>query len=164
MAFDKGALIGLNDAKAAFKAAPPVFQDKLGDATQATVQVIAFQAKQRVPRRFGILADHIQWSMSRATGVGKVGIGPREQSPLPKGHMATHGGRIVSVIETEQSTKIAHNVEFGHGGPHPAPPHPFMMPAVEGEQDNYLRRVQAAGREAEDALGAGNYGTGAGLL
>lgn len=25
----------------------------------------------------------------------------------------------------------AHLVEFGHGGPHPAPPYPFMRPAVE---------------------------------
>lgn len=29
----------------------------------------------------------------------------------------------------EDPAKIAHLVEYGHGGPHPAPPHPFMRPA-----------------------------------
>lgn len=29
----------------------------------------------------------------------------------------------------EDPANIGHLVEFGHGGPHPAPPHPFMRPA-----------------------------------
>ncbi len=29
----------------------------------------------------------------------------------------------------------AHLVEYGHGGPHPAPPHPFIRPAWDGIKD-----------------------------
>ena len=29
----------------------------------------------------------------------------------------------------------AHLVEFGHAGPHPAPPHPYMRPAVASKKD-----------------------------
>jgi hypothetical protein len=165
--FDQSALLGVPEAKAAFRAVEPVLRDHLNDATEETVRVIAFQAGQKVRRRFGILADHIQWSMSRATGVGKIGIGPREKITLPHGvgaRTARHGGRLVSVLGTEQPTKIAHNVEFGHGGPHPAPAHAFMLPAAEGEKANYLTRVQQAGRAAEAQLEAKNYATGGGLL
>lgn len=37
-----------------------------------------------------------------------------------------------------------HLVEFGHAGPHPAPPHPFMRPAVEANRAN-VRTIIAAG-------------------
>lgn len=44
----------------------------------------------------------------------------------------------------------AHLVEFGHGGPHPAPPHPYLRPAMESTKgqvlqiisDGFLRLVQ----------------------
>jgi hypothetical protein len=150
--FDKGAILGLTDTKTAFRAVDPVLRDHLNDATEETVRVIAMQARQAVRRRFGILAQHIQWTMSRATGIGKVGIGPRETVALPSGR------------GTEIPTQIAHNVEFGHGGPHPAPAHPFLLPAAEGEQAHYLTRVHQAGRAAEDQLAARNYATGGGLL
>ena len=85
--------------------------------------------------------------MSRKTGIGRVGIGPRETVSLPSGR-------------TEQPTHIAHMVEFGHGGPHPAPAYPFLIPAAEGEKVNYVQRCHAAGREAEQQIAA----TGGGLL
>ena len=87
-------------------------------------------------------------SMSRKTGVAKVGIGPRETVRLPGG------------VGIEQPTQVAHLIEFGHGGPHPAPAYPFMLPAAEGERSNYLQRCQAAGQDAERAIA----GTGGGLL
>ncbi len=36
----------------------------------------------------------------------------------------------------EDPSKIGHLVEFGHGGPHPAAPHPFMRPAVDTNRSN----------------------------
>jgi len=124
-----GAMLGVREAKAAFQTVEPVLRDRLGDATEQTARVIAFNAQQRVRRRYGILADHIRYSMSRKTGVAKVGIGPRETIELPTGH------------GTEVPTHIAHLVEFGHGGPHPAEAEdPLMLPAAEGEKGNYLQR------------------------
>jgi bacteriophage HK97-gp10 putative tail-component len=146
--FDRSAVAGLTDAKAAFATVEPTLKDKLANAAEETARVIAFGAQQRVRRRFGILAQHIRWTISRKTGVAKVGIGPREDVRLP------HGAGV------EKPTKIAHDVEFGHGGPHPAPAYPFMIPAAEAERSNHLQRVQAAGREAEQAIAA----TGGGLL
>lgn len=35
----------------------------------------------------------------------------------------------------------AHLVERGHGGPKPAPPHPFMEPAVESTEDEVIDAV-----------------------
>jgi HK97 gp10 family phage protein len=38
---------------------------------------------------------------------------------------------------------IFHLVEFGHGGPHPAPPHPILRPAY----DERIDEAQAAGQK-----------------
>ena len=38
----------------------------------------------------------------------------------------------------------AHLVEYGHGGPHPAPPHPFILPSFDKRADeayDEMRRV-----------------------
>jgi len=36
----------------------------------------------------------------------------------------------------------AHLVEFGHAGLHPAPPHPFFRPAVDGCREEVMRNIQ----------------------
>jgi len=36
----------------------------------------------------------------------------------------------------------AHLVEYGHGGPHPAPPHPFFRPAVDEVKDKVMRNIK----------------------
>jgi HK97 gp10 family phage protein len=38
----------------------------------------------------------------------------------------------------------AHLVEFGHGGPHPAPPHPFLRPAWDSCKEEVQRNIAAA--------------------
>jgi len=37
----------------------------------------------------------------------------------------------------------AHLVEFGHGGPHPAPPHPFVRPAWDESREEVRRNITA---------------------
>lgn len=44
-------------------------------------------------------------------------------------------------------SKIAAFVEFGHGGPSPAPAHPFMRPAKENTRGEAMRRLTAKARE-----------------
>ena len=146
--FDRSAVAGIREAKAAFASVEPTLKDKLATAAEDTARVIAYGAQQRVRRRFGILAAHIRFAINRKTGIARVGIGPREDVRLP------HGAGV------EKPTHMAHALEFGHGGPHPAPAYPFLIPAVEAERSNHLQRVQAAGREAEQAIAA----TGGGLL
>ena len=47
-------------------------------------------------------------------------------------------GSTVSVGVWSSDVKYAYPVEYGHGGPHPAPAHPFLRPAFnEGKEDAY---------------------------
>ncbi|HYM22022.1 MAG TPA: hypothetical protein VEU08_02400 [Vicinamibacterales bacterium] len=167
MSYGKEAVTGVKEAIAALRQIEPVLKGKLTDANAETARVIAFQAQQRVRRRYGILADHIRWTVSKTTTVAKVGIGPREVIPLGARFERTRKGTNYNVIigsrdasGTETPTHIAHLLEFGHGGPHPAPPYPFLIPSVEGERENHLQRVRQAGAETETVLG----GMAGGLL
>jgi len=36
----------------------------------------------------------------------------------------------------------AHLVEFGHKGPHPAPPHPFFRPVVDSQKSNIMGKIR----------------------
>ena len=46
----------------------------------------------------------------------------------------------------------AHLVEFGHGGPAPAPPHPFIRPAFDRQADNAFRIIREELGKAIDDL------------
>ena len=39
---------------------------------------------------------------------------------------------------------VAYYVEYGHGGPHPAPPHPYMDPTVQSAEDEVMDAVMHA--------------------
>ena len=39
-------------------------------------------------------------------------------------------------------------VEYGHGGPHPAPPHPFVRPAVDAKGEEALEHIKEQIRQA----------------
>lgn len=171
MAFDTSAVKGLAQAKAAFKAVEPTLREKLVDANGQTAQMIAFKAQQLVRRRSGTLAAHIRWTVSKRTGVATVGIGPREDVWIQGSTVLKPG--VARDLEAsspgilrrqgailEQPTHIAHMIEFGHGGLHAAPAFPFMIPAVESEQQAHLDRVRKAGQDTEQQLG----GFGGGLL
>ena len=41
---------------------------------------------------------------------------------------------------------IAHLVEFGHGGKHPAPAHPFLRPAADSQRHNAFKAVENKAR------------------
>jgi len=64
--------------------------------------------------RVGKLEGHNRWRNAGQTYRIKVGV---------HGHEAPH----------------AQLVEYGHGGPKPAPPHPFMRPAYEATKDEAMR-------------------------
>ena len=51
-----------------------------------------------------------------------------------------HRGRVLLRADAPH----AHLVELGHGGPHPAPPHPFLVPAVEETRDRQLKAAAKA--------------------
>ena len=48
----------------------------------------------------------------------------------------------VGVHRSDGGAEYANPVEFGHGGPHPAPPHPFVRPAFDAAADEAYDRVK----------------------
>ncbi len=65
-----------------------------------------------------------------ARGAVAAIIGPRSGTKVQVGTVRRKRlGATVGMPIFEDPARIAHLVEFGHGGPHPAPPRPFMRPA-----------------------------------
>jgi len=86
-------------------------------------RLVVSAAKPHVPVRYGHLADSLG-QRGRTYGNHTVVsvVGPRA------GHKFTF---IDPDGKKHVPAKIAHLVENGHGGPHPAGPHPFLRPAYD---------------------------------
>lgn len=59
----------------------------------------------------------------------------------------------VGVHRADGGAKYANPVEFGHGGPHPAPAHPFVRPAFDGAADESYEKIKEQLRKALDSRG-----------
>jgi len=100
-------------------------------ATRTGAKIIEEAATLMAPVRTGALQAAMDTRMRyyRKSGHVLAIIGPRSDfiieilSPLA-GRMGLPGKR-------HRPSKIAHLVERGHAGPHPAPAHPFMRPAAD---------------------------------
>lgn len=60
-------------------------------------------------------------------------------------------GAFVSVVVGAEGARQAFLIEAGHGGPHPAPPHPFLGPAVEASAEEVRYKI---GEVARRKIGA----------
>ena len=64
------------------------------------------------------------------------------------------GARVtVGVHAAEGGAPYANPVEFGHGGPHPAPPHPFVRPAFDARVVEAYEKLTEQLRTALDHRG-----------
>jgi HK97 gp10 family phage protein len=64
------------------------------------------------------------------------------------------GARVtVGVHAAEGGAPYAQPVEFGHGGPHPAPPHPFVRPAFDARGEEAYELLKDQLRAALDKRG-----------
>lgn len=148
------AVQGLKEARAAFKAMPPMMQEEIGDATEQTARVVMADAKQRLRPghgyRTGLLRQQIGMSFSRKTGIARVGIRKGVfVVTLPGGRKIRHRPNV-----------IGHLVEFGHGGPHAAPAYPFMVPAAEAQRQPYAQRARRAMQVVAGRMAASPSGRG----
>lgn len=59
-------------------------------------------------------------------------------------------GPLLSVLAGVSPKKAPHRhlVEYGHAGPHPAPPHPFWRPALAAQWPLWRPAIMRAAREA----------------
>lgn len=111
------------------------FSDKGGEGMSAIVkkgaQPILEQAKLNAPTGpTGNLKEDLKIKMKRKGARSKARIG------VHKGDRAYY----------------ATFVEYGHGGPHPAGPHPFLAPAYDAKQEEAFRAVRDALKTKLDKL------------
>ena len=59
----------------------------------------------------------------------------------------------VGIHRKDSGAAYGNPVEFGHGGPHPAPPHPFVRPAFDAKADEAYEKVKEQLKEALDHRG-----------
>lgn len=75
-------------------------------------------------------------------------------------HDSIHTGRVrggkrgkritIGVHHSERGAYYANAVEYGHGGPAPAPPHPFIRPAYDTTVDEAYDLIRESLRETLD--------------
>lgn len=90
--------------------------EKLPNIVRKGAKPILDQAKMNVHSVSGELRDSLKIVVKSKGGRTKARIGAQKGG---KGHYATF-------------------VEYGHGGPHPAGPHPFLAPAFDAKQEEAL--------------------------
>ena len=156
---------GLREAKAAFQALPVLMRERLGAATEATVQAIARQAQSRIQSNPSIqtrtLYNAIGWSYTKSNGRGKAGIKNVTTSITVGGKKlrikgilrAGRGGSALTSAGTKlmKPSKYGPKVEFGTKF---MPAEPFMMPAARSQEKPYLDRCLRAGKEVEKDVAA----------
>ena len=64
----------------------------------------------------------------------------------------TSGRSITIGVHRQEKAFYATPVEYGHGGPAPAPPHPFIRPAYDTRQDEAYEIIRDGLRDAIDKL------------
>lgn len=156
MAVDAVTVRGLKEAQAVFRQLPDVARDAYVEiAVRPTASELVRDAQSRLIPGHGFVTGALKrslgYTLNARTGQARVGI--------RRGFDVIRPGRNGSALTSRgafkhQPTKIGHLVEFGHGGPHPAPPHPFMVIAAEGQQAPFLSRARAAGRRIEGEMAA----------
>ena len=78
-------------------------------------------------------------------------------------HSSIHTGKVrqrgergkqitIGVHHSESGAYYANPVEYGHGGPAPAPPHPFVRPAFDTKKDEAYDEIRRVLTDALDNL------------
>ena len=63
------------------------------------------------------------------------------------------GARVTVGVHRADGAAYGVPVEFGHGGPHPAPPHPFVRPAFDARAEEAYELLKEQLRAALDKRG-----------
>ena len=70
-----------------------------------------------------------------------------------RGGLLRQRGAGANPRHPDGGAEYASPVEFGHGGPHPAPPHPFIRPAFDSGVDEAYEKAKQLLGQALDARG-----------
>lgn len=116
----------------------------LGEASTATARILKGAAQP-------ILNQMIQ----------NAGTDPRPRSGHLRDSLKIRAGSrkhgtarvTVGVHSGEAGARYANPVEHGHGGPHPAPPHPFVRPAFDAKAEEAYEEMKKLLNQALDKRG-----------
>jgi HK97 gp10 family phage protein len=156
---------GLREAKAAFQALPEIVREAMLDATETTVREIARAAQARILSSPSVqtrsLHDHIAWSVTKTNGRGRVGVSAGQTRMVVNGRKLRVKGILIagrggSAKKSDGAklinpSKYGPKVEFGTSR---MPAEPFMVPAAEGQKQEYLNRCLRAGKTIETKAAA----------
>jgi len=132
-------------------------KDILKKATAAGAQILAKEVKAKAPSQTGLLRKSIGYKVRIYRGGEKIVavVGPRTGFKA----LVVHAGGEVALQKTKKGarltwdvpgstlswrnpTQYAHLVELGHGGPHPAPAHPFMRQSIDSAHDRIVSMMR----------------------
>ena len=93
-----------------------------------------------------------QQMLANASSDPKIITGALYNSIHTSNVKSRRGGKHVTigVHVKEQSAYYSNPVEFGHGGPAPAPPHPFVRPAFDARADEAYGEIRRVLKEEID--------------
>ena len=113
---------GLDElTKALEKLAKGLHPDDVEPILNQGAKIIAEAMRGKVPVKTGALKKSIKTKKLKRLGA----------QPAPS----------IAAIDRKKAPH-AHLVEFGHGGPQPAPPHPFFRPAVDENENRVYKHVE----------------------
>ena len=101
------------------------------------LSIVNREAKNRAPVKSGQIKRALGKKLGRTKGKDRV-----------SGRVYVRSGYAIEINgKPHDPAKIAHLVEFGHGGPKPAPPHPFLRPALASTQTRVKVEVTNKAKE-----------------
>jgi HK97 gp10 family phage protein len=105
--------------------------DKVEPVLLDAARVVAKDAKRRAPKgKTGNLKKGIVAKKTRRKGGVSAALGLNVGEAAP----------AITAIDFRKAPHAA-LVEFGHGGPHPAPAHPFFRPAWDANREKVTRQI-----------------------
>ncbi len=136
-------LVGQRELIFALKQLPKnVYARVIAKTNNLCMKPTLAMARSLVPVRYGILKKSLGMITKKYPSKGiimsiigaRTGFRQTVGMEVKLGAKRGAGGRFESkgtkqLTGTVDPTKYAHLVEFGHGGKHPAQPHPFLRPA-----------------------------------
>ena len=160
-----GHIAGLREAKAAFQALPEVVRARLLSATETTLREVVRLAKMRIAANPSIqtrtLFNAIGYTLNKKSGRGKAGVSNVSTTITVGGKTFKVKGLLVAGRGGSASTakgarlirpsRYAHLIEFGSRRQRKEP---FMLPAVQSQEQAYLSRCQAQGPAIEKDVAA----------
>lgn len=123
-----------------------VFIGVMLSATRKGVNVVKKEAKLNA-KPGAVLSDKASGEMKKA--IRSKTTANKDKETVSGRVFVTRKNRVVINGRVHNPGVVAHLVEFGHGGPRPARPHPFLRPALDEKR---TEAFQAIGKEATKLL------------